>query len=88
VNGREYLSLLHELHCVVCLKCYGKYRPATEAHHLESIRGDHSDFAAVPLCGDCHAELHSARRRAFNLRHKVDEIKLLAWTVELVVNHD
>ena len=87
MNGREYLSLLHELNCVVCLNCYGKNRPATEAHHIESVRGDHSDFAAVPLCRDCHVELHAASRRAFNLRHKVDEIKLLAWTVELVINH-
>ena len=87
MNGREYLSLVHELNCVVCANVYGKNRPASEAHHIESVRGDHSDFAVVPLCRDCHIELHAASRRTFNLRHKVDEIKLLAWTMELVVNH-
>ena len=88
VNGREYLSLLHELNCVVCANCYGKNRPATDAHHLESIRGNHSDFAAVPLCRDCHVELHAASRRAFYRSHKLDEIKLLAWTIEQAINHD
>ena len=88
MNGREYLSLLHDLNCVICLECYGKHRPAQEAHHLESIRSGHSDYAAIPLCHECHSGLHGARRRAFYLAHKVDEIKLLAWTIKQVVNHD
>ena len=88
MNGREYLGLLHELNCIVCLNCYGKNRPATDAHHLESVRGKHSDFAAVPLCRSCHVELHGSRRRSFYTAHKVDDVKLLAWTIEQAINHD
>ena len=88
MNGREYLSLLHELNCVICLNCYGKHRPAQEAHHLEYVRGPHSSFACIPLCADCHDGLHEARRRAFYTAHKLNDVKLLAWTIERVMNHD
>lgn len=88
MNGSAYLSLLHELHCVICLNCYGKWRPAQEAHHIEAVRGEHSDFAAVPLCEECHTGLHMARRKPFYTAHKLTDVKLLAWTIKQVVNHD
>ena len=88
MNGREYLSLLHELNCIICLNCYGQNRPAVEAHHIESVRGTHSDFAAIPLCKKCHDGLHGAHRRPFYLAHKLDDVKLLAWTIEQAINHD
>lgn len=80
--GKRYISLLHQLPCVVCLNCYGREKNAEEAHHLEAVRGDHSDFATVPLCRQCHGELHECRRRAFYRAHKLDDVKLLAWTAE------
>lgn len=58
--------------------------PAHEAHHLEAYRGSHSAFATVPLCKDCHDELHRRRRRPFYLAHKVDDVTLLAWTIMLI----
>lgn len=82
--SKRYLSLIHRLPCVVCLNAYGKQRNAEEAHHLESVRGEHSDFATVPLCKQCHAELHDSRRRAFYLAHKLDDVKMLAWTAEQI----
>lgn len=88
MNGREYLAHVHTLHCVVCLNCYGKYRPAQEAHHLEASRGEHSDWAVAPLCHDCHTELHGQHRRAFYRAHKLDDTKLLAWTIKQLMSQD
>jgi len=78
--SKRYLNLIHRLPCVVCLQCYGQQRNATEAHHVEFVRGEHSDFATVPLCGSCHDEMHESRRRAFYRAHKLDDVKLLAYT--------
>jgi hypothetical protein len=87
VNAKEYLGRLHELPCIVCRNCYGRSTPAAEAHHLEFVRGDHSDFAAVPLCKDCHDALHAARRKAFYVAHKLSDVKLLAWTIKELVRN-
>lgn len=83
--ARRYLALLHTLPCVVCLNCYGRTVLAQEAHHLEHVRGRHSSFACIPLCKSCHDSLHHERRRAFHLAHKTDDLKLLSWTVRLLV---
>ena len=82
--SKRYLGLIHQLPCVICLNCYGRQVRAEEAHHIESVRGEHSDFATVPLCQSCHASLHGARRRPFYVAHKLDDVKLLAWTAEQV----
>ncbi len=78
------MAKIHTLPCIVCMNCYGKSKRAEEAHHLESVRGTHSDFATVPLCHDCHVGLHGASRRGFCLAHKLDDVKMLAWTIELL----
>ena len=83
-SEKRHLALLHRLSCVVCLNCYGLRRPAQEAHHLEFTRGDHSTFATVPLCKQCHDALHHDHRRAFYLAHRIDDVKLLAWTIRLI----
>jgi hypothetical protein len=82
--GKRHLALLHTLPCVVCVECYGRRTPAQEAHHVESVRGEHSDFATVPLCLSCHKELHARRRRPFYSAHKLDDVKLLALTIKLL----
>lgn len=83
--GLRHLALVHKLECVVHRFCYGERGVrADEAHHIESVRGDHSNLAAIPLCGSCHDELHDSRRRAFYVAHKIDDVKLLAWTIMLV----
>ena len=78
----RYLGLIHRLPCVVCLNCYGWHRKADEAYHIEFDRGEHSDFATVPLCESCHDSMHHLRRRAFYRAHKLDDVKLLAWTAQ------
>ena len=82
--GKRHLALLHDLICVVHWNCYGLRRNADEAHHLEFQRGEHSDFATIPVCKDCHDELHEMRRRAFYRAHKLSDVKLLAWTIEMI----
>lgn len=72
--------MIHRMPCVVCWYRYGRNVPSAEAHHIEFTRGAHSDFAVVPLCNKCHDELHQLRRRAFYVAHKLDDVKLLAWT--------
>lgn len=76
---------IRSLPCVVCLHCYGKRKKADESHHVEAYRGDHSDWATVPLCKSCHDHLHAAHRKPFYLMHNIDDIKLLAWTVQLLM---
>lgn len=83
--SKRHLARVHTLRCVVCRECYGLNNPADEAHHIESVRGLHSDFATVPLCKSCHDELHARRRRAFYRAHKLDDVKLLALTIQELV---
>jgi len=80
--GKRHLARIHTLHCVVCLNVAGEGRSADEAHHIEFVRGDHSDFATIPLCRACHEELHRLHRKPYYLRHRVDDVKLLAWTIQ------
>lgn len=82
--SKRYLGLIHRLPCVVCQHCYGQMVNAAEAHHIEFIRGTHSDFATVPLCHKCHDAMHHLRRRAFYLAHKIDDVRLLAWTAQAI----
>ena len=87
--SHEHLARIHELNCVVCRFWYGKFRPAVEAHHLESVRGDHSEFAAIPLCADCHRGLHANRRRAFYRAHKgMSDVSLLAYTIKMLMEQE
>jgi hypothetical protein len=83
--GKRHLSLIHELMCVICARRHERLRYCREAHHLEFDRDEHSDFAVVPLCKECHDLLHGMRRRAFYKFYRVDDIKLLAWTMQQIM---
>ena len=82
MNGKAYMARIHELRCVVCLNYRGVSVKCDEAHHLESVRGDHSDFATIPLCKACHDLLHAMHRKEFYRLYKIDDVKLLAWTIK------
>ena len=86
--SHAHLARIHTLNCAVCRFCYGKYRPAQDAHHVEAVRGAHSDWAVVPLCRQCHGELHESRRRAFYSAHKLDDVKLLAYTIKMLMEQE
>ena len=84
--SREHLARIHTLNCAVCRFWYGKYRPATDAHHVEYARAEHSDYATVPLCRDCHDQLHQQRRRSFFRQHKgMSDVSLLAYTIKMLM---
>ena len=78
----DHLTRLHELACTVCRNCYGRNVAAADAHHIEAVRGDHSDWATIPLCRACHESLHRSHRNAFYTAHKLSDVKLLAWTIQ------
>ena len=89
MTSKEHLARIHELNCVVCRFFYGKFRPCNEAHHLEFERGAHSDYAVVPLCHDCHHQLHAGRRRSFYRAHKgMSDVSLLAYTIKLLMEQE
>ncbi len=81
VSSDRHLARIHALRCVICFNAYGRDVPAQEAHHIESVRGEHSDWATVPLCLSCHKELHARRRRGFYVAHRLTDVKLLAWAI-------
>mgnify|MGYP001439509447 CR=1 FL=1 len=85
MSPKDYLGVIHTLPCVVCLNCYGRRTRAQEAHHLEAYRGPHSDFATIPMCKSCHDDLHQRHRRAFYSAHNLDDVKLMAWTIKLLM---
>ncbi len=88
MTERAHLALIHTLRCVIHWNCYGERRNADEAHHIEFVRGPHSAWATVPLCKSCHEEMHENRRRAFYRAHKIDDVKLLAWTIREISKND
>ena len=84
MTPQDHLALIHRLDCVVCRFRHGHTTPAVEAHHIQYVRDQYSDWATVPLCKACHDLLHQMRRRAFyNLTH-LDDAKILALTLKLI----
>ena len=77
----KHLERLHEIPCVVCSRCLGVETWNVEAHHLESVRDDMSDYAAVSLCNEHHTQLHQLSRRVFAMRYKLTDVDMLALTI-------
>lgn len=77
-----HLSDLHSLPCVVHMYLHDKPQESeTVVHHLESVRDVNSDYAAIPICDDCHKMLHSMSRRGFERFTKLSDLDLLALTI-------
>ena len=83
----RHLARLHELPCVVTLHMEGRIQHGVVVHHLESIRGVCSDFAAVPMTDWWHRELHRLSRAGFIRRTKLTDIDLLALTIKLLMEN-
>ena len=86
MTAKAHLARLHELRCVVCLHM-GLPPRTVEVHHLESVRDENSDYAAVPLCGEHHrgaTGVHGLSRRGFADRYKLSDVDLLALTMKEV----
>lgn len=78
-----HIERIHELPCVVHTYVIDmRQTTPTVAHHLESVRDENTDYAAVALCDDCHKDLHRLSRRGFERRYKLNPLDLLALTVK------
>jgi len=87
----DWKELIHGLPCVVCWLQTGEKRFSVEAHHLESVRDNLSDWLEVPLCEYHHRGtegVHYLSRRAFYTRFNLDDLSLIAATIKLAAQND
>ena len=55
------------LPCCVCGR-----KPPSDPHHIVSRGAGGSDRDCVPLCRDCHTEIHTIGRDSFEAKHNVN----------------
>ena len=85
MNAAQYKHYLHSFPCVVDFLLLGKRTKPVQVHHLESVRDELSDFAAIPISVYWHSELHRLSRREFERKTKLTPIDLLAGTIQLLM---
>ena len=84
---RAHLAKVAELGCILC-RTLGLGETKAERHHLREGQGvgqKASHFLTVPLCQEHHRGkigFHGLGQRAFYQRYKLDELDLLALTLE------
>ena len=83
--AKAHLELLHSLPCVVTFLLLAEKKYGVVVHHLESVRDELSDFAAIPISVYWHSELHRLSRREFERKTKLTPIDLLAGTIQLIM---
>ena len=84
---RRYLGRVAELGCCLC-RHLGLGTTPAQIHHIKegqglSQRAEH--WLAVPLCREHHlgeSGLHSLGTKGFYTRYNLDELDLLAFTIE------
>lgn len=85
MTSKEYVARIHDLPCVVCELMGAAQTSPTEAHHIESVRDEDSNYAVAALCYDHHEGpngVHGLSRRGFSTRYKLSDIDLMALTVK------
>jgi hypothetical protein len=86
--GKRHLERVAALPCALCLHVHGRPRYGVHCHHIREGQGAAQradDMLAIPLCPDCHLGpngLHGLGRKGFYARYKIDELDLLAATLE------
>jgi hypothetical protein len=84
---QAHKSRVAELGCAVCRRLGLGETPA-ELHHVREGQGMSqraSDFLVIPMCPEHHrgaSGLHGLGTRGFERRYGVDELGLLAETIE------
>lgn len=84
----EYLTAVRNCKCVICDSVGLIQQGPTYAHHVESVRDEWSDYAAVALCYPHHQGtegVHGLSRRTFSMRYRLSDIDMIARTVAQVV---
>lgn len=88
MTAKNHLKRVHAVPCVVCEHMGMTQETPTIAHHVESIRDDASDYAAVALCQDHHQYsgfgVHDLSRRGFEMRYKLTELDLVKLTLKAI----
>lgn len=82
----DYMALIAELPCVICLHKIGVTVYGVDVHHVGDA-SDRNDWAVVPLCLQHHrggTGVHGLHRRGFHRMWKTTDILLLAWTNKLL----
>lgn len=85
--AKRYMTRVAGLGCILC-RHQGNAGTPAEIHHLREGQGAAqrgSDWTAVPLCAEHHrgaSGLHGLGVRGFTRRYKLDELDLLAMTIE------
>ena len=86
-KAKRHLDRMAKLGCILCRRLDLGETPA-EIHHLREGVGAaqrQSDWIAVPLCPEHHrgaSGLHGLGTKGFYARYKMDELDLLADTLE------
>lgn len=85
--AKRHLNRLAGIGCILCKRLGTPGTPA-EIHHLRTGVGAAqrgSDWTAIPLCPEHHrgaSGLHGLGVRGFAARYRIDELGLLADTIE------
>jgi predicted class III extradiol MEMO1 family dioxygenase len=82
--SEKHLKRVRNLKCVVCLHMGQVQQGKTFAHHVESVRDEASDYAAVALCYEHHQGpngVHGLSRRGFEMRYRLTDVDLIALTI-------
>ena len=85
--GKRHLTRVASLGCILC-RHLGHGETPAEIHHLREGRGASqraSDWIVAPLCPEHHrgkSGVHGLGTRGFAARYRLDEMDLLAMTLE------
>lgn len=86
-KAKRHMGRVAALGCILC-RHYGHYGTPAEVHHIREGQGASqraSDFLTVPLCPEHHRGMegvHGLGVKGFYVRHKLNELDLLAMTLE------
>ena len=85
--AKRHMHRVAQVPCVLC-KRQGRTTYGVHVHHIREGQGAAqraSDFLTVALCPECHQGsngFHGLGRKGFYTRYKLDELDLLADTIE------
>ena len=86
-RASDHMGRVAALGCILCRHLGNGATPA-EVHHIRDGQGAAqraSDWLTVPLCPEHHrgeSGLHGLGRRGFERRYRLNELDLLAGTIE------
>lgn len=89
ISGKDWIRRIKEHGCILCHHLGLGQTPA-DAHHVREGQGMSQrapDHLAIPLCKEHHqgsSGLHGLGTRGFYQRYRLDELDLLAMTIQEV----